>query len=1795
MARYGGGSEDFRDDAARLEAMRGRREEQIRKEVAYEQQLERTAAAETEAQRRTEVKKRARREAIEVEERGARVADVGAAKVRLDTDAIEENTRARQRNADAQRRQQAFTRSALRGAADPFFATAVERFGQQPSQYQMRREFGIGQQRAARIQEALSAGLVPQQGVAPRDRPLTRVNAALQGIADADADYEEARRNYTNTIRRKSATEQDRLVASQERDAAKQRQAAARIELDSARKGAAVDETIRRDKEEAARRPGTELIRHPTLYGQPGYGEQQAIPPRRRAMEELTPPGVAERRLAEREGRSPEQLHRLATATNSLAEKERLYVAALSDEQRAHHFETYEQAERARRGQAEATEAVRRSTRAATAELGTSSLGMRRHGALTAEWIQAAMRGETTMRELGFQVSTTIGKFAGWTAAATAVYGTAAALGRLGRGAIDSASGVEQVRRVVTEGFDRGGLQQSFRDLADDFNVPITAASDAVYRMGQVFHEQSDAVLASRAALYSFKVGEVDVATSTQNLIAIVNGFGLSAQDLNSVFDQINQAQNRFGIRIADTEAGLAKAAGTYRNAGGDLNYLLGLFIAIQKATGRSGQEIGTGIARGVNQIRQVSNQQRLREQGVEVDPDNFQRTIQSAMQAAQAGGDLQQIATGLLGNQYARLISPVLRDQTLLNKALQETTPARSQGSAQKELAKVLSQVDEQIRMVGVNLERLGSALAQAGFFDVFGVLLKTLNGVLDVTTEILDVFNQLPDPIRQGLVYMGQLYVALAAVRRLGVGGALGAVAHGGDDRRLKALAIRGSRDQLHQLESYSESVSAQRSRQALETEARRRDVGAFDRRYAAMAASGRLPLKGTEERLKLEAQRVKMEVELQRATAEGVRLQGATRTAKQMQLVGEQELNRLRQMEAAEVRSHLLAQGAQIPADFAAPSTRGAVHPNVAVPPRYPVAPAIAGRPRDVLAYIGQVERATEGASAAARGTARASAAVRRWDGENRRLGFIARGGARALDATASGLNRAGDAFRTAQLRASSLGGRLSGFFRGFGAFDAALAAVIIGMEAASYSSELQRKQEEISRLLQKQATSMAEYNRQLREARKIVADIPEVDLFDPTESGGTELLNKFARTGRNMEEFLSNAFAGLGDTLTGKTFSGDYEAPQDRRERLEKEARNRLEEERVRRQLQEEARERGGPVPLQAYEEVQRAAEKDARLRRQGLISQAEFDRRMEEHQVELLTVINPSADKLRQNQRALRALERQQASRRDFVSRFGGAPADELEQQIALSQAKLSQVTGRSNRFRLAEYEAATRFLLQQLRQTNTPEALEKYYQALDAYFEFEESRAQAIFDSAMLHARSEDDRVRAFRDRERNLRRLTRVPGRAVRGTLRERREARGQLESDREELRAVQNLQRDLRESGPVGDLAAQGLSGRARGLRERVRRDTRRLRRIARTLGNDTKEYAEALARRRDDLERLKQEEYADRVEGRGVEQRIALAGVDDPTERARIQMRFARRNMEDARRVFGGESRQFRQEYASYLEARAGLSDAAEDDARQLLQLNLQIAQARAEGDPVRQAQLARQYAARARAQAKNEVERKQAELDAILADNQLRDAIRDREQARFEYLESLTEDPVRQAVIRRTAARRAVRGTQGADRYRALANVREANRAVRDARVESARDDIEFNLDMERITREQAIDQYRSLLRTHKVGKETRRDILRRIKALQREADGDSQGFALAVSEGIRLPTLYDVRRALGPIRDGAAQARGINMNSSVEVNVTVTDPNAAGAVFDAIDRATGTTLRANARSAGLRLG
>lgn len=408
-----------------------------------------------------------------------------------------------------------------------------------------------------------------------------------------------------------------------------------------------------------------------------------------------------------------------------------------------------------------------------------ASQQMRRHGALTTEFLQALARGETTLSEFRFQIGSTIAKFAGWTAAATSVYGVVAAVSTLGRGAIDSLSGVNQLGRFVTN-LDTERAQEQFRSLAREFHLPVADVVQGASGIAQVFHDQNQALEATRVVLTAVRVAELDVGDATNKLIPIVQGFKLNASDLADVLGAVNQAQNDFGVSIPDSLAGIGKAAGQLKAAGGDF-YTATAFIATAKrVTGQSGDAIGTALRRSAILIRRPSNREVLERYGI--DPDADYNTILNeslklgqklSKQGATGGKQLSELATkGLATPQIGPIFTAVLQNRDLFERVFRDIQPDKARVGLARELRFVLSSIRDQFKSIKAEAEAIGAGLAQAGFFDAFGVLLQTIRLTLSLANDLLTTFNNLPAPLKKSAAYLLEAYVALRLLRRTGIG---------------------------------------------------------------------------------------------------------------------------------------------------------------------------------------------------------------------------------------------------------------------------------------------------------------------------------------------------------------------------------------------------------------------------------------------------------------------------------------------------------------------------------------------------------------------------------------------------------------------------------------------------------------------------------------------------------------------------------------------------------------------------------------------------------------------------------------------------------------------------------------------------------------------------------------------------------------------------------------------------------------------------------------------------------------
>jgi TP901 family phage tail tape measure protein len=1742
--RYGGGDEGFERARAALEAQNKALDELAAKEAAYERELAASAGAEDEATKRRAQANRLRREQAELAEREARVAGQAAPKTRVETDEIERNTRARQR-ATAAARDHA---KALQGARDPLFGRAYQVAGgqtglrpDQVSQYALRRQLQIGSARAARLQEALAAGITPSTGY---DRPIGPPHPTQQLALDREKALAQ-QREAAAALRKlpSGASDAERLALIAARDEAAARAQTAKDKLESGRKETtAVNANAEAARKEAEMRkratggPGQALIRHPTLYGQPRLaGQREAYPPF----------------AAEFAGREGYQQREVPYGTRQPVREVDDRAATLARTRAAAERVKNEEMQRGIALERENAARLRMSSQAlrtSSVNLGTLDNAMFRHGALSSEFIEAAARGEVTLRQLGQQALVTAGKFAGWTLAATAIYGVVAAIGRMGTGAITASSGVDTLSRVI-DNVDSGQARGDFNALSREFNVPLDETVDAVYRMGQVFHDQADATLAAKAALYSLKTGEVDVATSTKNLIAIQQGFQLSAAELVGIFDQINQAQNQFGISIADTEQGLAKAAGVYKGAGGDLSTLLGLFVAIQKATGRSGTEIGTGIARGVNQIRQGVNQAKLEAQGVEVIPQNFQQTLLNAIERAQQpGADLQQIATGLLGNQYARLIAPVLASDELFKKAMRDTSPEQAKGSAQKELQRVLSQTDEQIRRVGIGLERMGNALGEAGAFDALGGLLYVLNQVLDVTTRVVELFNNIPSPIREGLVYLAQLMLLMRGLRRFGATERLAQVPGlsfmGRPDERMKVHAIQGQRTFATRMSDETRGLADREVQARLIALGAAEDAAAARRRFnqtdfegdAAKKKAVDDEVKNTEQHAKnkaAQAEQARKDMERQRDVA-----QRADDTTRRMQT-----------MTPAQIRAEMDKESGAIPRNLA---------------------PGLEGYDKGGSAWMKRLDDRTKDYTARLRDMN----ALQRLGVSGRMLDSAGRGAARAVTVAERGV-RGIRQFPTALMTG------MRGLVAGLGPLDVLLGAV------GAYFAFIQP-------MLAEMEAKFSAFDAQIVKTPGNAGQLRQLR---------SQLDAKIDQQLTPLEEFLSNGpITNLYYRLRG------VESPRDtlnRQQQMAEQRRKALDNLRDAQQRQDRA---GGPVANLFPEQVQNRIQQNADDLAAGIIS---MDRFREEYRQRLIEIkrstrIGPKGErKLLAEARADFRSALAAADPAAFTDSISEMTDEEVKtwgqlfsQQMGRRGAQVSERTVRNQ-------VARARTLLQRAWAQSDPAKIAELQEQADETIETILGGVTREMEEGYELSRTEGGRRAAQQRARAGLRRLTSA-ARANRNAARDRLElARERAQAAREELREME----EEGYGGPRGD--APG--GVRREARRRMRAKLDQVRAAQKDVQKADRDHTDAVRRYRLERAKLEREMFQDREQGRSISLALAQARTADPQQQARLAVQYAQRSVRDAER-FGRGSREYRQALTALFEARRQ----AAENIIQNIEAEGRLAVARAGGDELGAARAGLQSAQRILAYmrqrrgqfSKAQILQQQAEI--IEQQRQVDEAIRDRIAARFELLESLTTDPVRQATLQRRAAREAITGTRGAERTRAVAEYNRARQNERDVRLQDRMDTIDFERSMERISISTAIAKYESLLKLHNLTKQQRRDILLKIKGLREEAEGESKGFDLDVG-GIKLPTLYDIRRGFDPIRRAMKDARNVARdtidasdirsnvshlyNSRAEVNanisVYVNDKNAAGAVYRAIDDAMGTHVRARMRSRGQR--
>jgi hypothetical protein len=440
---------------------------------------------------------------------------------------------------------------------------------------------------------------------------------------------------------------------------------------------------------------------------------------------------------------------------------------------------------------AEAQAAANAEFNLSVGEYAASSQALTAHGALSTEFISGLVRGEVTLQEFGTALTATIGKFAGWAVAGGAVYAAFEGGKKIIEGATSTATGVAQLERAIPN-LNKPEAERGFRSNAAQTNVSIKEAAEAQFfaaRSG--FHTQDESHAVAKTVILASKLDEVPIQDAAKSLGALKVAFGLNAEGIRDVFNELDVGQLKFNARLNQTLPQLGRAASSFANAGGTVQQLTRQLVQVTGATGGGGGQGGgnpaTLFIREATNVARPAAIETLRQFGFNPNQatehiGNFNEELQkrAAIKPGQPGylstEDIRELAKaigagGAIGGRYGIALINGGRTGRAgeIDSELSKAGPA-----AEEDLSHKLHQFNEQLSTIGHTFERVGSEVGEGGVtkvLETFLELLTLLTEGLEVVAEPLEgmgnALNEIPGPLLDIALATTAIGVASKVVR--------------------------------------------------------------------------------------------------------------------------------------------------------------------------------------------------------------------------------------------------------------------------------------------------------------------------------------------------------------------------------------------------------------------------------------------------------------------------------------------------------------------------------------------------------------------------------------------------------------------------------------------------------------------------------------------------------------------------------------------------------------------------------------------------------------------------------------------------------------------------------------------------------------------------------------------------------------------------------------------------------------------------------------------------------------------
>lgn len=1395
-----------------------------------------------------------------------------------------------------------------------------------------------------------------------------------------------------------------------------------------------------------------------------------------------------------------------------------------------------------------------------------SSQALQRHGALTAEFIQGVIRGEVTLQEFQSQLVLTIGKFAGWAVAGGLVYGVYDGVKHLYDGLKETETGVEQLKRALGEKVDTPAAAEGFRKVAIETNSSIREVADAQFYSARVFHDQADSLALASTALRAYRLDQVNTQDAIKSFAAINVAFAAGPREIAETFDQLDVGQIKFNARLNQTLPQVGRAAASFAAAGGTLKQLVDQVIQINRATGGGGGTGGgnpaTALLREPANLYRPESEEVLRRYGfnprkAQTNVGQFNQEVQERAGKIGEKG-LQELAkaAGAGAGVGFRYLLPLFRLGNTGIPAEERAATANAGGSASEDLKHRLAQADEQIRRLGIDFEIFGSKLASVGLgpvltdtLTVLDLFVRGIGLLVEPFTLLGAAVTNIPAPLRD-ILEIGLAYKGAQLLGRSGVGLAARSLA---SESSLLPTYAGGGAPELRALQStqrkYLEYLTNQRESQTLNqlTAGRRaQDAGgALDAlRAEGPAGASRDEQAAYYEREQVLQDRLLAAQQVQAdAVASGAALEGEINAVKSRLLILED-----RKLAVSERLAAAQAEGLYA-AQLGSPNTLPLLAPSAGE--QGPLGQAAERQAAAGTATATEAEAAAGAASASRLSFAGAGAAITR-------AGSSIQGAFTGLKSFIGGLGLLGKGI--AAFVALDVLNQIDGANKEF----TEGAARIGNLQSPTSEASLREALSKVKPNYQdaKGAGGLAEYGKAFGHDLIQIPQHPiaAIESFFGGSNPGIfssdqrEYENKIAEHEKKL--LAEGKLHGLGQG--GKLGSGYSETV----ETQEYEAVKGLEAGQSEKTIEKIQSKIAAQIKLRLEELKAFGTGKYG----QQAIQQLGYTSTALANQFTTTGSTLDFEELAKDDQQITQGII---TATQAHVASAGKLATGEGSLQAAVAQAK-GRIQQRITELSKPLTDTASEISIEGTRQSGLERQLGQGRNPAEQA-KLKKALAQTV------------EKGKELRNRYNQLRELYDSEA----ATLTQAEESLGQegFTAAVTPLRAKEGVTKARagadKQAGAEADLKLV--------IEEEARANTY-------LTGNSKKNELLALQAKRIAAEEAVVAERIGTLRSHGARE-IAELPIGDNTGKAKLEVTIDRR-VEDAIRKSKlspqSKAKQLEEASTATITAEKQAAETIYQEALAISNLQTQIAQARDVGNAGAQAADALRGAQREAGLAKTPQERLQAQLSILSAINQARQAAQAHIQAEGELHESETTDPLKQAKIKVSTDRRLLGAAVGPDeRIKAQAALNNDLHKYGEAQVSAKEEQIEFQLKMQQISQQTAIDQYESLLHLHGLSKRTRDDVLTKIRSLQGEL-GNNPVYDLSPSS-IKLPTAYDVHKAIL----SAANGSGIIHNQTGDITqvnqfaITVHDARDIDKVADVLDRALHAGVRSKLRAAGLR--